>query len=157
MKKIFSSPIIGEIPRLKEMLESAGIQCILRNEMSSGLSPDLPMTESTPELWIEDDNRLAEALQIKADFQSSQAAVGEDWQCPKCGEVSEPQFTSCWKCGTTRSGSSPVKWIRRERSAPPPDKEKVVEEIEGGTPCVACGKHMQIGSEICPFCGWTQP
>jgi hypothetical protein len=22
--------------------------------------------------------------------------------CPKCGEKSEPQFTSCWNCGTSK-------------------------------------------------------
>ena len=71
MKKIFSSPIIGEIPRLRNMLERAGITCVLRDEISSGLSSAVPIAESTPELWIEDDHRLEEALQIKADFQSS--------------------------------------------------------------------------------------
>ncbi|MEI9863755.1 MAG: DUF2007 domain-containing protein [Limisphaerales bacterium] len=75
MKKIFSSPIVGEIPRLQNMLESAGIECVLRNEVSSGLSPEIPMNESTPELWIQDDQRLAEALQIKADFQSAATVV----------------------------------------------------------------------------------
>jgi hypothetical protein len=28
--------------------------------------------------------------------------VGGPWKCPKCGETSEPQFDSCWKCGTVR-------------------------------------------------------
>ena len=157
MKKIFSSPIIGEIPRLQSMLESAGIKCTLRNEILSGLAPALPMTESTPELWIEDDNRLAEALQIKSDFQSSVTAVGDAWQCPKCGEISEPQFTSCWKCGANRAELVSVKWIQREQAAPAPGGEEVLEEVEGGTPCVACAKLIAVGSKLCPFCGWTQP
>ena len=157
MKRIFSSPVTGEIPRLRDMLESAGIKCILRNEISSGLSPDIPLNESTPELWIEDDARLAEVLQIKADFQSSARAVGNDWRCPKCGEVSEPQFTSCWNCGTVRSEPGPVEWVPRELAAPPPENEAVVEETEGGRPCVACEKHIPVDSKLCPFCGWTQP
>ncbi len=28
--------------------------------------------------------------------------VGEPWRCSKCGEKLEPQFKSCWKCGTDR-------------------------------------------------------
>jgi hypothetical protein len=24
---------------------------------------------------------------------------GKPWKCPKCGEILEPQFDSCWKCG----------------------------------------------------------
>jgi hypothetical protein len=157
MKKIFGSPIVGEIPQLRNMLESAGIACILRNEVSAGLSPEVPMAESTPELWIQDDDRLAEALQIKADFQSSVTAVGEDWQCQKCGEISEPQFTSCWKCGAIRAAQIPVKWIQREQTVPAPDNKEIVEEVEGGTPCVACEKRIAVGSKLCPFCGWTQP
>jgi hypothetical protein len=157
MKRIFSSPIVGEIPLLRNMLESAGIACILRNEISAGLSPEVPMAESTPELWIQDDHRLAEALQIKADFQSSATVVGEDWQCQECGEISEPQFTSCWKCGAIRAAQIPVKWIQREQTAPAPDKKEIVEEVEGGTPCVACEKRIAVGSKLCPFCGWTQP
>lgn len=157
MKKIFSSPIVGEIPQLRNMLESAGIACLLRNEASAGLSPEVPMAESTPELWIQDDHRLAEALQIKADFQSSAAVVGQDWQCQKCGEISEPQFTSCWKCGAIRAEQIPVKWIQHGQTTPAPDKEDVVEEVESRMPCVACEKQIAVGSKFCPFCGWTQP
>jgi hypothetical protein len=29
-------------------------------------------------------------------------AVGQPWQCPKCGENLESQFELCWKCGTAR-------------------------------------------------------
>jgi hypothetical protein len=159
MKKIFSSPIVGEIPQLRSMLEGAGIACLLRNEISAGLSPEVPMSEGTPELWIQDDHRLAEALQIKADFQSSATVVGQDWQCQKCGEISEPQFTSCWKCGALRVEQIPVKWMPREQTvpAPAPKKNEIVEEIEGGTPCVACGKRIADRTKYCPFCGWTQP
>jgi hypothetical protein len=157
MRKIFSSPIVGEIPRLRSMLESAGIDCVLRNEVSAGLSPGVPMPECTPELWIQDDDRLAEALQIKENFQSSVTAVGADWRCPMCGETSEPQFTSCWKCGTLRVGHIPVEWIPIQKATPPPVKSEIIQEIEGGVPCVACGRRISDKTELCPFCGWTQP
>ena len=157
MKKIFSSPIVGEIPQLRNMLESAGIACILRNEVSAGLSPEVPVAESTPELWIQDDGRLAEALQIKADFQSSVTAVGEDWQCQKCGEISEAQFTSCWKCGDLRSEHLPIKWMPHVQTTPTPETKEIVEEMEGGASCVRCGKHVADKTKYCPSCGWTQP
>jgi RNA polymerase subunit RPABC4/transcription elongation factor Spt4 len=157
MKKILSSPIVGEIPQLRNMLEGVGIACILRNEVSAGLSPEVPLPESTPELWIQDDDRLAEALQIKADFQSSTTVVGEDWQCQKCGEISEAQFTSCWKCGGLRAEHNPIKLTPRAETAPAPDTKEIVEEIEGGAPCVACGKRIADRTKYCPFCGWTQP
>jgi hypothetical protein len=31
------------------------------------------------------------------------APTGGPWKCPKCGEELEPQFGSCWKCGTVRT------------------------------------------------------
>ena len=157
MKKILSSPIAGEIPRLQTILESAGIPCVLRNEISSGLSPEIPIAESTPELWILDDQRLAEALQIKADFQASLTAVGDDWQCEKCGEVSEAQFASCWKCGAVKEAQIPVEWIERKETPPAPIQKEIVEEVAGGAPCVACAKRIAVETKCCPFCGWTQP
>ncbi|HTR43630.1 MAG TPA: DUF2007 domain-containing protein [Pseudomonadales bacterium] len=102
MKVIFSSPNLVEITELKDMLEAAGIACFISNEASSKLAGGIPMSETLPELWIEDDARLAEAEQIKRDWQSPPPVTGAPWICPKCGEKSEAQFTSCWKCGTPK-------------------------------------------------------
>jgi hypothetical protein len=102
MKIILSSPIVGEIAQLKSMLVDAGIACFTRNEISAGLSGEIPLTECTPELWIQEDDRLAEAIEIKRVWRSAAPVVGGRWICPACGETSEPQFTSCWKCGAAR-------------------------------------------------------
>ena len=102
MKKILSSPDIGEIAQLKSLLEGSGIACFMRNEISSGLSQEIPLTESTPELWIQNDQDLAEALQLKAASKTSLPVAGHDWTCQTCGENSGAQFTSCWKCGATK-------------------------------------------------------
>lgn len=103
MKIILSSPIPGEIAQLREMLESAGIACFMRNEAPAGLSPEIPLSESTPELWIQDDHHLNEALEIKRAWHASAPVTGRDWICATCGEKSEAQFTSCWKCGASKS------------------------------------------------------
>jgi hypothetical protein len=102
MKLIFSSPDLVAVTHLKDLLESAGIDCVIENEVSSTLSGGVPMSEAVPELWIDDDSRLAEAQQIKQDYLGPQSIQGTPWTCPKCGEKSEAQFTSCWKCGTAR-------------------------------------------------------
>jgi len=31
--------------------------------------------------------------------------VGGPWKCPKCGEMLEPQFNTCWKCGTAQKNN----------------------------------------------------
>jgi hypothetical protein len=95
MKLIFSSSDIIKVSELKGILECAGIACFIKNELPVRL-------RGTPELWIEDDSRLDEVLQIKKSWQSPLPAAGAAWTCPKCGEKLEPQFTSCWKCGMAR-------------------------------------------------------
>jgi hypothetical protein len=102
MKIIFSSPDLIAVTQLKAILENEGVACFIRNEISSGLSPEIPVSESTPELWIQDDHKLAEAQQIKKDWQAPAKVVGSAWTCPACGEKLEPQFTSCWKCGADK-------------------------------------------------------
>jgi len=102
MKRIFSAPNLIEITQLKEVLESAGIACFVRNEASAGLLGEVPLTDATLELWIEDDQRLAEAEQMKKDWQATVKVSGSSWVCPACGETSEPQFDSCWKCGAAK-------------------------------------------------------
>jgi hypothetical protein len=101
MKLIFTSADLVLVSELKDMLEAAGIACFLNNEVSSTLAGGVPMAEAMPELWIDDDSREAEALQIKNDWLTPQPQ-GIAWTCPKCGEKSESQFTSCWKCGTAK-------------------------------------------------------
>ena len=103
MQRIFSSPSLIEVTQLKDTLEGAGIACFIRNEISSGLVGEIPLTEGTPELWIQEDNDMAEAIRIKSEWQAPSKIAGGDWVCPECGETSQPQFDSCWKCGRSRS------------------------------------------------------
>jgi hypothetical protein len=162
MKIILSSPIPGEIAQLKVMLESADIACFTRNEISAGLSPEIPLSESTPELWIQDDHRLSEALEIKRAWKAAGSVGGSDWKCPTCGEASEPQFSSCWKCGTTRPGDHLTHVGNDVNSEPDrpiaqPEKPEAVEELENGIPCVVCGKLIGMNIKYCPYCDYTQP
>lgn len=99
MKRILSSPNPLEVTQLKGMLEDSGIPCFVRNEVSAALVGEIPVTDGTPELWIENDGQLEEALQVKEDWKAGAPAAGTKWECPRCGEVSEPQFSSCWQCG----------------------------------------------------------
>jgi hypothetical protein len=102
MKLLYSSPDLVAVTHLKDLLDNAGIDSVIQNEVSATLSGGVPMSEAVPELWIDDDSRLAEAQQIKEDYLKPQSVQGVAWTCPKCGEKSEPQFTSCWNCGTAK-------------------------------------------------------
>jgi hypothetical protein len=102
MKLIYSSPDLAAVTHLKDLLESAGMACFIKNEVAAQLFPEVPLSEAVPELWIDDESRLAEAMEIKKDYLGPQSVSGPSWTCPKCGEKSEAQFTSCWKCGTAK-------------------------------------------------------
>lgn len=102
MKRVFSSPYPIEVARLRGALEEAGIACFVRNENSIGLLGEVPVTDATPEVWIEEDSQLGAALQLKAEWLSRAPVPGSEWTCPACAERCEAQFDSCWKCGATK-------------------------------------------------------
>jgi len=103
MKYLFSSKNGGEVERVRSLMEDGGIRCIIRNEVTSGLAGEVPFSECMPEVWVMDDGQLEEARKILAGFdRESQAATGPSWTCSSCGEVLEPQFDSCWRCGSPR-------------------------------------------------------
>jgi hypothetical protein len=106
MKLLRASSEPGVIQRLKSALEDAGIECVIRNELTSGLAPEIPISDSTPELWITEDDSLPQAQQILADLKSTVGAGRTSWTCAGCGEALDPQFTSCWKCGSARERNS---------------------------------------------------
>ncbi len=102
MRFIYSSLVLAEVTHLKDLLESAGMACFIKNEVAAQLLPEVPLSEAVPELWIDDDSRLTEAMEIKKGYLGPQSVGGPSWTCPKCGEKLEAQFTSCWKCGTPK-------------------------------------------------------
>jgi hypothetical protein len=61
---------------------------------------ELPPAECQTELWV---LRETDAGRAEAILQNALAPVtGPQWQCTKCKEECEPQFTQCWRCGAWR-------------------------------------------------------
>lgn len=97
MKRVCSSEFLHEIGHLKNLLEQAGIACIVRNEQLSGGLGEIPFLECMPELWVLDDADLPRAQRlIDVERQVSSAAP---WRCGDCGSTNEGQFAICWRCG----------------------------------------------------------
>jgi hypothetical protein len=105
MQRILSSPNPLELSELKQRLEGAGIACLTRNETLGSFIGVVPLTEGVPELWIEDDAKMADALRVKQNWKAEGSVAGSPWVCPVCGQTSEAQFTSCWKCGASKPGA----------------------------------------------------
>jgi hypothetical protein len=66
LKKIYTSTNLAECSLRKGVLESHGIRCIIKNELLSPLAGVVPAPEVWPELWILDDEKLDEALELLA-------------------------------------------------------------------------------------------
>ncbi|MEI6537213.1 MAG: DUF2007 domain-containing protein [Verrucomicrobiaceae bacterium] len=99
MKKVFSSMDSAEIGMLKTVLDEAGIVSFVRNDAVSRV---LPGVLFQPELCVIDDADYAKARELCEDWRHPAAATSGSWTCAQCGERSEGQFTSCWKCGTEK-------------------------------------------------------
>lgn len=83
-----------------DTLRAAGIRCEVRNTTLSGALGEIPFLECAPQLWLTDGRDEARALEILQEVR--RPPTGPAWRCAGCGEESEPQFGTCWKCGAAR-------------------------------------------------------
>jgi hypothetical protein len=83
-----------------DTLRAAGIRCEVRNTTLSGALGEIPFLECAPQLWLIDAGDEARATEVLQ--QLRRPLPGGGWRCTECGEESESQFGSCWKCGANR-------------------------------------------------------
>jgi hypothetical protein len=102
MKTIYSSLNLVEVHHLKNLLQSAGIRCRIRNEDLVRLAGEVPFPECSLQLVPEREEDYPAAKRLLTEFLRPQLRPVEPWCCPDCGETIEGQFTACWKCGGTR-------------------------------------------------------
>ena len=98
MKKLTSSPSLITINHFKNVLESEGIACRIKNEYLGGIAGEMPLQEVWPELWIFNELDLDRARQL-IDESIIDESPQQSWRCKSCGEENEGQFAACWKCG----------------------------------------------------------
>lgn len=99
MKQVYTSPTPVMAGFIRQVLENAGIRCILKNYFLGSGAGDLPVNETWPEIWVgtEDETRALAVIRETLDAQTNTPA----WECPQCHEWIEGQFQGCWKCGYT--------------------------------------------------------
>lgn len=103
MRKVYSSQLVPMVGHLRNVLESHGIDCIVKNDFLCGAAGELPPNECWPELWIMEDRHYDEAVAIvSAASLENLVDPGGRWICASCGEELEGQFTDCWSCGSSR-------------------------------------------------------
>ena len=102
MRKVYGSQLIPMVGHLKNVLESHGIHCVVKNALLRSALGEAPPVECWPQLWVIEDNKYDEAAAIvsAASLENAVEPAGR-WLCA-CGEELEGQFTDCWRCGTSR-------------------------------------------------------
>ena len=98
MRRVFSSYNQTAVFHARNLLETEGIETLVKNAILSSAMGELPPAECQAELWVLNDSELKRAEEIL----SAKHAAGPDWTCPGCGETLAPQFTQCWRCGAYR-------------------------------------------------------
>ena len=98
MRRVFSSFNLQVVHHQKNLLESAGIRAIVKNEILSSAMGELPPAECQAELWVLEEKDYEKAAAV---FEA-QPISGPDWTCG-CGELLGAQFTQCWRCGAART------------------------------------------------------
>jgi Putative prokaryotic signal transducing protein len=102
VKRVFRAASLLQVAHARNVLTAAGIDSELRNQYLAGALGDLPMLETWPQLWVEDP---FEPAALRALERAATAPAGAPWTCGQCGEQLEPQFTTCWRCGSGLTGA----------------------------------------------------
>ena len=97
MKKVYTHENRMIVFNMKNVLQEAGIETVVVNEFAAGGAGDLATFDTWPELWVEDETRLAQAQAIVQEILSDD--MNDARFCPKCGENNEAAFRICWNCG----------------------------------------------------------
>jgi hypothetical protein len=98
MKRVWSGSSLPDTAHFKNLLEHAGVGCLIKNRELGGGLGDLPVFDCAPEIWVLDDAEAERAAAVIRDSVRPTPSA-TPWRCPRCGEDNEPQFAACWSCG----------------------------------------------------------
>jgi hypothetical protein len=98
LRKVHTAESILEIAHLRNVLETDGIACVIRNDRLAGALGEIPFVECWPELWVVENAFLLRARELIAAAQGAGPIRMDAWTCERCGERQDAQFDECWRC-----------------------------------------------------------
>lgn len=99
MEKVFTHENRLIVFNIKNVLQDAGIECLIKNEFASSGAGDLAPIETWPEIWVLDEADADIAGKVLAELDDFDGPV---WLCPHCSETNEGNFKLCWNCNTAK-------------------------------------------------------
>ena len=103
MKQVHIARHAPEAHIVKGLLESNGIEAVIRGEFLTSGWGELPVDVCS--VWVADDAHYERAQAVLLEFLNGDLArkhQDRPWRCHHCGEQLEGQFTKCWNCGAIR-------------------------------------------------------
>jgi hypothetical protein len=97
MKRLTQAPNIALATLWADLLSQAGFEASVQRYFASSIAGDIPPDQALPEVWIQDDARLAEAKALLGELQRP---AWRHWLCRGCGERIDGPFDQCWNCGS---------------------------------------------------------
>ncbi|MEN8662261.1 MAG: putative signal transducing protein [Lentimonas sp.] len=102
MIEVYSDLDFTKVGLYQGLLESAGIDTVLRNRNSVSMTTSVPIPSMYPNICVYTE---ADALKAQEVFEAYQKAAHDkgdqvDWTCEQCGEKNEGNFSECWSCQT---------------------------------------------------------
>jgi len=108
MPKVFVAQHHAEAHLVMGLLQANGIAAEVRGDaLFTTVEAPTIIPGVAPEVWVSDSVHLPLALDLVRRFSRGEAlpgSAGPTWQCPKCSEILEAQFTECWSCSTAKPG-----------------------------------------------------
>ena len=112
--KLYADGNSMTVHHLYGLLLEAGVDATVMGDALGAARGELPLTvETMPAIWIHDRD-VDRARPIVERFMAVNSGLNRppkpevaSWQCAKCGEQIEGQFTQCWACGAQQPGSGP--------------------------------------------------
>ena len=113
MRKVFIAAHPAEAHMVRGLLESEGIEAVVRGEALFSARGLAPVTSDTlPSVWVLDPADAEAAASLIAG-PSAGATPGmrkdRSWRCRNCNEFVGPEFMACWQCGA----GEPAEYARR--------------------------------------------
>ena len=96
MKLVYTNENLFLVGNAKNILETHGIEVMLKNEFAQGAIGELSAFDAWPELWLVNDTDYEKALEIIESASSNHGAT--EWICNHCQEKNDASFEVCWKC-----------------------------------------------------------
>lgn len=103
MKTVFSGadPIMAGF--VEEILREAGIPAHVFQSGLQGAAGELPPDQCLARIVVVHPEHVDAARELmRLYLEPTLSNDAPDWVCPTCSEISEAQFTQCWRCGSER-------------------------------------------------------